>query len=574
MENVDTDLVHKNFIRKFIEELQFEEVLPFHNDKNGSFYVEINKTTKYKFEGKIGIWNNIQIDVSSITKIIDSEIAQLDPIQMIIEFNQFMKMDDQTLALFISEAHNTLYSDYQQERLYQGLNFKKLIEAHFNEIDPILPGHPKLLLNKGRIGWSCLDLKKFAPEFNASFKLIWLAVKKNQCQFGFSQDLVLENLYLEALGESELKNISSKVNLEEYVLLPVHPWQWNNIIEQQYFQELINGNIIHLGSMGKSYSAQISLRTLSSSEASHDLKLPLSILNTSCVRGIPKKYIPFGHELSSKLESLIKNDPLLVNLKTNILRENVGVYYPNPYFEQIKNCSYRFHEYLGAVWRETVTSKLKDNQKAIPLAALSFNHKNQCLINEYIKESKLEAIRWIERLFHHVIIPLYHLQHKYGLGLVAHGQNIIVILENNTPSGVILKDFHGDLRISEGSQLKRTYPFDQLDQLPSHYLIHDLITGNLVTVMRYISRVLNDFEILTEELFYNSLAKQIQSYNKEYGIDNHDPISLLQQHFEKVLVNSVRFIAGYDETSTRLKPLLGTKILNPLALTLETKSDL
>ena len=61
-------------------------------------------------------------------------------------------------------------------------------------------------------------------------------------------------------------------------------------------------------------------------------------------------------------------------------------------------------------------------------------------------------------MFKHVVVPIYHLMAKYGVGIVAHGQNVTLVLEDNFPAGCLIKDFHGDLRLID-------QPFEELNSL-------------------------------------------------------------------------------------------------------------
>src|SRR5690606_9918911 len=109
----------------------------------------------------------------------------------------------------------------------------------------------------------------------------------------------------------------------------------------------------------------------------------------------------------------------------------------------VKGAPYRYNELLGCVWRESVESVREDNEKAIPTAALLLRKREESLLALYIKKSNISERQWIRHYFQSVIIPLYHLQLQYGVGLVAHGQNTILVLKNNIPSPLIIKDFHG-----------------------------------------------------------------------------------------------------------------------------------
>jgi len=266
----------------------------------------------------------------------------------------------------------------------------------------------------------------------------------------------------------------------------------------------------------------------------------------------------------------------LVQRNIHILQELAAVHCQASSFQNIPNSSYRYKELLGCIWRQRVESTLKNGQLAIPTAALIHKSHNHYLIKAYIDQSKIHPEEWLRKYFYFVVMPLYHLQLIYGIGLVAHGQNTILILNEFIPCGSLLKDFHGDLRLSQDSPLAKNQELQAVEKLPAEYLIHDLITGHFVTLLRYFSRAIEEEFAsigLNEEKFYQILRTEIQAYlDKEYNSSLKKKnlsraLNLLRPNVEKVLVNKVRFIAGYDETYQRLRPLLGKNMKNPLANT-------
>ena len=545
--------VHKKLIIKAIEELAFEELFELEQE-NSLYFLKLENDIQYEFSASIGIWGNLKIEFNTFVKKYKSLVVNNFTIYAFLkEIKKLTDMSDQTLAGYIEEANQTIFSDIQ---ILENLKYFDFSSREFKYVDQMLAGHPKLIMNKGRIGWGEEEIIKYSPEFTQTFQLIWIAVHKDIISIGKNENCNLTNLYTDAQIDT------AEVDLDNYVVMPVHPWQWNKYIKIQYCEEIFKNNIIELGARGDEFMAQASVRTLSNvkENALYDIKTSVSILNTSCVRGIPSKYIENGHRISQKMINIIDKD-LFLNNKVDVLAEVAAVHISNRSFEDI-NCSYRFHELLGCVWRESVKSKLKANEYAIPVAALLIDNTDNSLFENILTQSSLSTTEWIQHYFNKVIIPLYHLQVKHGLGLVSHGQNIILKFTDEMPIGIIIKDFHGDLRISKDSIHKNVDEFSMLDQLPENHLIHDLFTGHFISFLRYFSRLLDEKHLVNEFEFYSILANELQKYNNENKPSSN--INLLKKNIEKILVNRIRFTAGYDETHTRLKPLLGSDILNPL----------
>ncbi len=105
--------INKTLIVKSIEELQFEEVLNVEAIENNAYILKVNQDTEYRFSGKFGIWNNIQIEALSFKKYIKNvEVENYTASSFFKEIQKTCDMDDATLAMFIEEANQTIYADH------------------------------------------------------------------------------------------------------------------------------------------------------------------------------------------------------------------------------------------------------------------------------------------------------------------------------------------------------------------------------------------------------------------------------------------------------------------------------
>ncbi|MCO4754449.1 MAG: hypothetical protein KC478_08190 [Bacteriovoracaceae bacterium] len=554
-------LIHRNLIVKAIEELQFEEILKPIQD-GPEYKLQIGDNLLYIFKGTIGAWGNLHVDASSLKKFISNkQVMNYTMNSFFKEIQHICGMSGDTLSKFLEEGNQTIFSDFKVYENLEQTQMSELFKLDYEQIDRLLPAHPKLIMNKGRIGWGGSEILKYAPEYGLGFKLRWVAAHKSILEYGISESVDNVDLTLETLDKELIRDIDT----EEHLIFPVHPWQWDRYIQIQFAEEICTGKIIDLGEVGQEYTPQISIRTLSQKKAksSFDIKQSLSILNTSCVRGIPSKYIKIGYKISEFVQGVVEQDEFLAD-RVDVLKEVAAIRVKNQYFDDIENSSYRYKELLGVVWREAVRTKLHSYEKAIPTAALFCKNSETSFISELINESGISPQQWISRYFQSVVIPLYHLQVKHGLGLVSHGQNVILVLKDNVPSRLIIKDFHGDLRISSKSIHVNEGVCAQLDKLAPEHLIHDLITGHFITVLRYVSRVLKDHNVMDEKTFYGILGHMIQRYKEEVQVEIPSELDLMRTSFEKVLVNKVRFLEGYSELPVRPVPRLGSLIENPI----------
>ncbi|RZA05049.1 MAG: siderophore biosynthesis protein IucC, partial [Proteobacteria bacterium] len=442
--------------------------------------------------------------------------------------------------------------------------------------------HPKILLNKGRLGFTAEDFQRYAPEARPRFRLEWLAVKKELAYLSLHPHYDELSLRAESLDEAELARFDAAISTlpggpAAYHYLPAHPWQLSRVIRLQFGHLIASGELISLGAFGDEYSPQVSLRTVSNvtRPGRADLKLPLSVLNTSAYRGISGRYVPNGPNLSRRFATLLEDDKFLAERGTRVRRELGGISVAQSEYAAVESAPYRYHEQLGAIWRE---ANLEKDERTILTAALSQRDgEGRSLARALMRRSQLPPADWLRAYFQTVVIPLYHLQVKHGIGLVAHGQNIVLRLKNDIPVGIYLKDFQGDLRLAEGAYSMRDATLgssaSHLPRLPAPHLIHDLITGHFVSVLRFFSAALAlDPDPVAEEEFYLILAQEIEAYARGKNIPSAQ--DLLRPEFERVLLNKVRFTIGYADSAERPLPALGKSLANPIYQALKARGAL
>jgi len=521
----------------------------------------------YDFVARRTVWDYLWIRPETLTR--DGQ-PEIDVATAILDFQQALKMDDIVLGNFLEELQNTLAGDCIQQSRLRPLTAAELLDLPTVDLESLLDGHPKALANRGRLGWGLGELNRFAPEAGQSLQLRWLAAHR-RCGVQVHGTPALE----QCLEERVLARWRAQYPASDWTLVPVHPWQWDRLIAIQYAGLVARGDLVDLGPAGGRYRPQQSIRTLSCVEYPRqcDLKLSLSILNTSCYRGLPPAPMALAPRLSSWLAGLAQSDPLLQQSGLAVQRELGGVHIPQEHQQKLAGTPYRYREMLGAVWRESLLSKAADGEKAMLFATLmQTDGQGRALVAEMIQRSGQSARDWLARLFDRVTIPLYHLLCRYGIAMVAHGQNLGLILRDWQPQRVVIKDFHGDLRAADTRLPERSgVPVDILEglaRLPPRHLLHDLYTGHFVTTLRFISPLVEEQCGLPESSFYSLLAERLIAYQQAHPEleESFQQFDLLRREMERVCINRVRFRIGYADNAQRPLPELGQPLNNPLQL--------
>lgn len=405
------------------------------------------------------------------------------------------------VTAFIQELLETMAKD-SQCRAILPTNIPSE-DRHYNALEShMTDGHLYHPSYKSRLGFSLKDNLAYGPEFNSEVSLVWVAVKKELAQTavsaGYSSEKLVgqhltaedmqrfqqilqqqgrtdmaENVNAYATSADQLESsaevgeitavhdssigsgvgskgskVDGKISADagdRYVFIPVHPWQWEHQLESVFARQRMDGDIVYLGPSSSPYRAQQSIRSLSNRvnpEAPY-IKLALSITNTSSTRILAQHTTQNAPLISDWLEELVCEDELLQQAQFGILKEIMGLSFR---YELLPATQYgRAYGTLGAIWRENVSVHLKEGETAWPLNALMLVQPDGIpFIQDAVERHGVE--KWSEALVRTVTLPIIHLLYAHGIALESHAQNIILVLEDELPKRIIIKDLHDGVR--------------------------------------------------------------------------------------------------------------------------------
>ncbi|TDH38437.1 IucA/IucC family siderophore biosynthesis protein [Pseudohoeflea suaedae] len=552
----------RRWLAKTISELAWEGV--FAATEN---CLELASGVVYTYSSTRRIWDNLDIEPESLLR--DGKVP--DPLQFIIDARTEMAMSPATEAMFIREVKNTLRQDCAIEARWGGLSASELAALPTNELHAALCGHPKAVANKGRLGWGLDDHAAYAPENAAPIRLEWLALDRTHVVTGRGAAIEEGDLLRSAIGAEEFARLEKAAGDGDRVLMPVHPWQWDNCLAQSLVADLAAGRARYLGAYGPEFVASPSLRTLVPRDGGpYEVKLALAILNTSAWRGMPGKYIAQGAAISDWLAGILADDPVTA-ARVTVQREVLGLWWNDPLMAQAPDAPYRWHETLGAIWRETGESRLPGRQVLMTAALFHEGADGLPLAAAFAQKAGLSIEDWLRRLFSVSVLPLWHILCKYGLGFIAHGQNINVVLEGHVPVGITVKDFQGDLDLVD-----RDFPESDslpdaaraiLPRKPPAYIVHNIQTAHFVTVLRFLSAGLARRSVIDEARFYAVLRDCLMAHAAAHPdlSERFALFDLFSAEMPRVAINRVRFQIGYEDSASRPLPARGVDLANPLA---------
>lgn len=566
--------VNREMVAKILAELEYERTLRAEPVSADNWRISMGNAC-WQFRATRGIWGWLHIDPDTLTT---TSGAAVEAENALLQLATVLEMSDAQTAEHMEDLYATLRGDMQLLQARETLDADALIHLDPDELQCLMRGHPKFIFNKGRRGWGLDALRLYAPEYRGRFRLHWVAVQRERLVWSSDADCDINALLSSAMDDAERERFDARwqeLDLDDsWLPVPLHPWEWQQKIAIHFLAQLARGEMVELGEFGDEYLAQQSLRTLTnaSRRAPYDIKLPLTIYNTSCYRGIPGKYIAAGPLASRWLQQQFASDATLIHSGAQVLGEPAAGYLSHPGYTALPEAPYRYQEMLGVIWRENPSCYLQDGEQAVLMAALmETDNQGRPLIDAWIKRSGLTADAWLEKLFEATVIPFYHLLCRYGVALIAHGQNVTLVMKDYVPQRIFLKDFQGDMRlVDEDFPQAQSLP-EQVKavtaRLSADYIIHDLQTGNFVTVLRFISRLTLQCGV-SETRFYQILALVLRRYMAAHPdlAARFAKFDLFKPQIIRVILNPVKLTFSEHDGGSRMLPNYVCDLDNPLFL--------
>jgi len=483
-----------------------------------------------------------------------------------------------TLAPYVAELSATLQADCV--RLDGARPVAELLDESPVLVEAELGAHPWIIANKGRVGFSASDARQYAPEARQDVRLHWLAAGPGVAEI---RGLDHHRVVREQVGDDEYarlrgRAVAAGLDPDRCAFLPVHPWQWTNRVEPLHAGELARGELAWLGEGVARYRPQLSVRTMTDLDhpGRRYIKLPLSVLNTSVYRGLPRERTIAAPALSGWLRSVVDGDPFLAETGLVLLGEVASVSIPHRTFEAMAGVPYQYTELLGAIWRESVDGYLRPGEQAVSLAALlHIDTDGASFAGALIERSGLRPDAWFAVLHEAVLPPLLHFLYRYGAMFSPTGQNCMLIHRYGVPQRLVVKDFVDDVALCS----ERLPEHDGLDPvavaaladvtISAKTLVKYLHNGLIIGVYRYLAEIADDLLGLPEEAFWAGTRAVLRRYQARFAGElaaRFTQFDLETLTIPKLCLNRLRLLErGYGDDPDRPVISAHGEVRNPLS---------
>ncbi len=577
--------VNRELVAKLLTELAFEDVLSPScedlPDGRRAFELALGERLVLRYAGHrrpLGDW---RVESDSLRARLDgADVALPDAADIVALGAPAVGADPSTAAGLVHEIAMTALADVLGAA--RGRPAAELLDLDPPALECEMRGHPWIVASKGRLGFGAGDLLAYAPEAAAPLQLAWLAADAAIAERRSVAGLEHATVVREQVGDEgwsllRARTATAGLDPDAATYLPVHPWQWEHRVLALHAGAIARRELVWLGTLEQRYLPGQSIRTLA--DADHPerrhLKLALSILNTSVYRGLPRARTLAAPALTEWFGARCGADPFLREQGLVLLGEVASVSVAHSAFEAIAGVPYQHTEMLGAIWRESVEGYLRTGERAITMAALIHRDGDGVSFAELlIERSGLDAGAWVRRLHEVTLPPLLHVLYRFGATFSPHAQNCLVVLRDDVPVRLVVKDFVDDAMISSD-------PLPELDGMPAEVraalgdgieaalLAQWIQSGLLVCVHRYLAEILEQRLGHPERAFWAAAEGAVAAYHERFEDELGPRFGLFDVEapaFVKLCLNRVRILGrGYADDAERPVASASGWIDNPLA---------
>ena len=502
----------------------------------------------YTFAARVKKLEHWVVDAASVTRTLGAEPAEPDAQELVAELAPVLGIPDQLLPTYLEEIASTLAST-AWKLCHRAVPVAQLVDASYQDIESAMTeGHPAFVANNGRIGFGIDDYTAYAPEAGRPVRLHWVAARRSLTHLSLGEGESEQSLYdaeLAAPVRDRFHRRLAALGLaaEDYLFLPVHPWQWTNKLAITFAPDVARRDLVHLGEGEDDHRPQQSIRTFfnASRPDRHYVKTALAIQNMGFVRGLSPRYMEATPAINDWVASVVHADEELQACGFEVLRELAAIGYTGDAFHRLAGTS-PYRKMIAALWRESPLPRTPAGEQLTTMAALLHRDADgDALVTAWIKASPVDAATWVRAYLRAYLRPLVHCLHAYDLAFMPHGENLLLRLRDHVPVGAFMKDIGEEVALMgdfplppEVERIRGSFP-DDVKALAVHT---DVFDG----VLRFVAAILDEDGILPEDEFWAIARATIEEHAADHPelADAAGRYDLLRERFRHSCLNRLQ----------------------------------
>ncbi|WP_267713635.1 IucA/IucC family protein [Streptomyces sp. CoH17] len=509
-------------VRKALAEFAHERLLT--PEPDGAAYVvrSDDGQTAYRFTATLRRLDHWQVAADSITRHRDGAELPLAALDFFIELQQTLGLSDEILPVYLEEISSTLSGTCYKLTKPQ-VTSAELARGGFQAVETgMTEGHPCFVANNGRLGFGIHEYLSYAPETASPVRLVWLAAHRSRAAFTAGVGIEYESFVRDELGDATVDRFygvlrGRGLDPADYLLIPVHPWQWWNKLTVTFAAEVARGHLVCLGEGDDEYLAQQSIRTFfnATHPGKHYVKTALSVLNMGFMRGLSAAYMEATPAINDWLARLIEGDPVLRATGVSIIRERAAVGYRHLEYERATDRYSPYRKMLAALWRESPVPSLREGETLATMASLvHVDHEGASFAGALIERSGLAPAEWLRHYLRAYYVPLLHSFYAYDLVYMPHGENVILVLEDGVVRRAVYKDIAEEIAVMDPDAVLPPEVSRIAVDVPDDKKLLSIFTDVFDCFFRFLAANLAEEGIVEEDVFWRTVAEVTREYQE------------------------------------------------------------
>jgi siderophore synthetase component len=325
----------------------------------------------------------------------------------------------------------------------------------------VVDGHPLHPGAKLKLGLGVRDVIRHSPELGAHPEVALVAVAK-----GCYRDVSLDGRGLTGVLYGEYPGLRQQVanalrekglNVDDYGLILVHPWQFERVLPRLYARAMERGEVVPLGGLRIPTRALVSFRTLAPvqrrGEQKHHIKTAVNLQLTGAVRTVSPNSAENAAAISRMLREIGNREGrfggrfvVLEERAAAYLDPANGAYPPQERRELAKN--------LAVILREDPEVHVRPGEVPVTASALLAESPvsggpvlmevlELFAAGRGIAEPELAAVAFVRRYCEVCLPGFLTVMSRYGVSLEGHLQNSIPVFRGGETVCVLVRDFGG-----------------------------------------------------------------------------------------------------------------------------------